>query len=182
MDIKNLSIHKHNEYECLIHSSTAHGKLPMQPFELTNIFRLGLTKITLPTQQFNLFLILLKQRKGQDLWRRCQRLNGWPWKQANCNRQQSKEAMPTVVLSRKGSTVSVLASTAPKHLHTQCRSLQGNSQYLLGKGLCYLELFQALLMLWLFLGFPYPSGNYGKNKISGAQTPPSYWAPESWNS
>lgn len=67
MDIKNLSIHKHNEYEPLIHCCTVPSKLPVQPFELTNIFRLGLTKITLPTQQFNLPLILLKQRKGQDL-------------------------------------------------------------------------------------------------------------------
>lgn len=67
MDIKNLSTHKHNEYESLIHSCIVHGKLPVQPFQLTNIFKLGLTKITLPTQQFNLLLILLKQRKGQDL-------------------------------------------------------------------------------------------------------------------
>lgn len=66
MDIKNLSIHKHNEYESLIHSYKVHGKLPVQSFQLTNIFRLCLTKITLSTQQFNLLLILLKQRKGQD--------------------------------------------------------------------------------------------------------------------
>lgn len=76
-----------------------------------------------------------------------------------------------MVLSRKGSTVSVLASTAPKHLHTQCRALQGNSEYLLGKGLCYLEIFQAFFKLLLFLGFPHPSGHYGKNKITGAQAP-----------
>lgn len=66
MDIKDLSIHIHNEYESLIHSCIVHGKLPVQLFQLTNIFRLCLTKITFPTQQFNLLLILLKQRKGQD--------------------------------------------------------------------------------------------------------------------
>lgn len=70
----------------------------------------------------------------------------------NCNSQQSEQTMPTAVLSSKGSTVSVLAPIEVKHWHTQCRSLQGSSECLLGRDFCYLELFQAFSALW-FLQF-----------------------------
>lgn len=68
--------------------------------------------------------------------------------------------MPAAVLSGKGSAVAVLAATQPEHLGTQSRALQGNSQYLPGNKLCYLEPLQAFSMLELFLCFLHPSGHF----------------------
>lgn len=166
MDIKNCSIHKHNEYEFLIQFCIVHGELPGQTFQLTDIFRLCLTKIMFPCHSPS------NTSKTEERLRPLEmmpKIEGMVLK-ADELQQSVKQANHANSGALKQRKHSFSSGTHRRQTltHTQCRSLQGNSKCLLWRDFCYLELFQAFPVLW-FLQLLHPSGPSGEMKFTDAQ-------------